>query len=107
MRLGNPDYFLIAVDLLNQLEIQFQELNESTHNRERFNYLKQTGTVAEYTNQFLSLVLLIDSTNQEKLFKYRNGLKSPIQIELLRYPDIDDVAELARLADSIEQRFNQ
>lgn len=92
----------------------FQEFNHETEIRDRYQALRQTGSVAKYTAEFRSLVVeLKDETEAQRVYQFLKGLKSEIQARtrtqkptsLTQAMDIADEADRANTHSMRAGRF--
>ena len=94
-------------EFTEQIVAQFKPINSSKLARERLFTLRQTNSVMSYVYQFNLLCLDIPGiTDEEKLDKFKRGLKPSIQLEVETRdpPTFTEATLLAQRIDSTQYR---
>ena len=89
-------------DLKHLLVEQFQVFNHITDVRDRYQALRQTGTVSAYINKFRSLVVELHNEPEElQIYQFLKGLKPEIQARTRTHkpPTLNVAMDIADEAD--------
>jgi hypothetical protein len=90
-------------DLKERMRVYYDVPNKDKNIRDSLNKLRQTGSVAEYTNRFNHLVLQVEEMSQaDKAFHFVKGLKANVKLEVekewVKTPGMS-ITQMKQLAD--------
>jgi Retrotransposon gag protein len=70
-------------DLKEMMRVYYKVPNNDKNIRDNLNKLRQTGSVAEYTNRFYHLVLQVEEMSQaDQVFHFVKGLNANVKLEV-------------------------
>jgi hypothetical protein len=96
-------------DLKERMSVYYEVPNKAKNIRDNLNKLRQTGSVAEYTNRFSQLVLQVEEMSQaDQAFHFVKGLKANVKWEVekewVKMPGMS-ITHMKQLADRTDNLF--
>jgi Retrotransposon gag protein len=96
-------------DLKERMKVYYEFPNKDKNIRDNLNKLRQTGSVAEYTNRFYHLVLQVEEMNQaDQAFHFVKALKANVKLEVekewVKTPGMS-ITQMKQLADRTDNLF--